>query len=637
MQDDAPNGFQPLPPPSNGAVGLDAVLAQELPLIPDRPDHNRLNTFINEADASGYAGHSYEASLASVGATASAYAARVAALESSGVLEALGLGADDAMLLFTLADSAVRARVNAQIARESVSGEYMVRALAALRKLPPYGGPVHVLSGAPLSDDLRYTAEVRGRVLLSSGFVLGVAEGLVPGGALTCDIEVRGGAGRARSLALFGLRALVFEPETYFVVEAAERELGGAGCLRVRVRVEPRGFALEDAVAALTAERPNALPIEPRTPYGPVVPAEGDHAAYKGALERRGLRACVMEPEVWVRSCVEYNNVYYRLRAAGSPMTTSLLDWHLGYSAAWREAPKAQPEMPAATEKYAGKWAESEKYAAEGQTATKKENDIATVYAHGEASLAPGTITAWNFKIQSPSKTARGYVVGVARKDDLENGWYLALSDLTLRSGPPHSYAGFPYGPASLAPGDGASVTVVFGNGALAFSVNGSPLGVAYDGIPTDEPLYPAAGFRFFEDRITLGAEPEGFLGKMSSWIPWPSSSSSSSSDTRRVVYAHESEYCDKIVPGAEFTFTEHRFYNGVKEIKAHMLCSGGKEMWAVFLDEKDEADSKDIPSVKARIKTVKRLISKVKANRYSVAQNLPFYIVTVDVIARLR
>lgn len=613
---------------------LESVFVEHPALILSSTDYNHLNTFINESEASTYAGNPYENSLRDVGATPGAYAAKLAQLEESGVLEALGLRAEDGMFLLTLADSGVLRGVNGMIANERVSGEYMVRALAALRKLPPYRGPVHIVSSAPLAEALRSVVEVKGNVLLSSGFLLGVSAGLVPKGrGLTCDIEVRGGDARARSLALFGLRALVFEPETYFVVEAAEQD--AAGCLRARLRVQPRGFALEAAAAELTDERPSALPFEPHTPYGPTTFWDEEYETYKAALGRRGLKGCVLEFREWQRSCIEYNNAYYRLRACGSPMTVSLLDWHVDRHAAWRGSAAAKPvlAMPTPVEKYGGKWRESDKYSADGQTATKSENDIATVYAVGDTALNSDTATSWNVKVQSPSKTARGYVVGVARADDAEHGWYLALSDLALRSGAPHSYAGCPCGPRDMAPGDGTSVTVVFEKGALAFTVNGTPLGVVYDGIPLDEPLYPAAGFRFFEDRITLGAEATGFLGKMSSWISWPTAPS----DTPRVVYAHESEYCDRLVPGAEFDFTEHKFFNGVKEIKAHMLKTDGKDMWAVFLDEANEAESKDIPSVKARIKSVTRLISKVKANRYSVAQNLPFYIVKVEIIARLR
>ena len=63
------------------------------------------------------------------------------------------------------------------------------------------------------------------------------------------------------------------------------------------------------------------------------------------------------------------------------------------------------------------------------------------------------------------------------------------------------------------------------------------------------------------------------------------------------------------------------------------MLRAPSGAKWAVFLDEADEMAAKGSLVVKCRIRSVQRHVSKVKANRYSVVRNLPFYIVKVDIL----
>lgn len=616
---------------------IETILNQEFSLIPYADTYNSLSSGVPDNIVYIYSKHPYDQSMKDIEINTKKYTPKITQLAESGILESLRLRVEDALYLFALADVPVQVRINGMIKDGQVPGEYIMRTLTALRKLPVYRGNVHIISSLVLDDDLHDALSTEGNRLVSYGFLLGVSEELAKKdhiNSLKCDIEVIGDHS-ARSLAIFGLRALVFEPDTYFVVESFERVGPAAGqvgeCLKVKVRVNHIGFTLEKETAILTDARPSKLRFKPLTSYGPVNLGEEKHDIYKEALERRGLVSCVMNPDAWWRSCIEYNNMYYKQKSSSEIMSISLLDWHLEHYARWAAAPNAEPEMFDIDEKYTSEWGESHVCTVQGPIAIKNGNNIDTEYVVGASELDKNIATSWVINVVSPSNSTRGFAVGVGRRNHPENGWFLSLDDLTLYSGPPHSYKGYKFGPESMLAKDRSTVTVMFKNGALAFCINGKPLGIAYDGIPLEEPLFPVAGFRFFEDRITISPNVSGFMDKIWDFFTGPSLNS-----TERLVYAHESEYCDKLVPGAEFVFKEHTFTNNVQERVGHKIESGSDAMWAVFLHEDSENAVQGKHSVKGRIRDVTRLVSEVPANRYSVAKDLPFYIVKIDVIAEL-
>ena len=683
------NGLPALP--QQDPANATDVLSQVIALVPASNNnnnnsngtaHNSLDTVLGE-EAFSYSGRRSDLALDELRIPKEKYAQNVQRLTSAGILEALGLREEDALYLLTLADASVRARINSLLASGKPPSEYVLRTLAALRKLPMVtptpttttnsatstsSSTLWVLGGAPPGDVMGAQAGAR---LVSTGFLMALPPALAAaaGRAASCVMEICGPAVRAPSLALFGLRAFVVEPDSVFVLEEAAK-VAQSGAIVLKVRPEATSGAivgvvgcnggnvnngdggignsecfgmtppvLDAAAAVLGGECANTLVFEPLRSYGPIEWTEGDYATYSAVMKRRGVHS-VLDPDAWRRSCVEYNNAYYRRLARGKPMTVALSDWHSEFHSRWAAAPKALPQAPAPIEKYVAGWAPAHHCMVEDNnaaSASKTENDTEVAYVLGETPLNAATATGWCIKPVSPSGTTRGYVAGVARKDAPEAGWYLSLSNLTLRSGAPHMCAGCPYGPPHPEPTSGTSVTLVFKAGALAFTVGGRPLGVAYEGIPLDEPLYPAVGLRFFEDRVTIMQEAGGsVMGKMAglaSWFRGSGTSGSASSTTERIVYAHESEYCDIVVPGAVFEFVENTFDNGVNKIKAHMLRAPSGAKWAVFLDEADEMAAKGSLVVKCRIRSVQRHVSKVKANRYSVVRNLPFYIVKVDIL----
>ena len=114
---------------------------------------------------------------------------------------------------------------------------------------------------------------------------------------------------------------------------------------------------------------------------------------------------------------------------------------------------------------------------------------------------------SWNIKLlNSRSNDGFGISAGVAPfgidQDDDDNyetsGWYLDFWTSELFSGPPHKYESKKYGPRKedgeyVRTGDSIGVVMDTAKGELSFALNGVNLGVAYKGIPLDEPLVPCA------------------------------------------------------------------------------------------------------------------------------------------------
>lgn len=125
----------------------------------------------------------------------------------------------------------------------------------------------------------------------------------------------------------------------------------------------------------------------------------------------------------------------------------------------------------------------------------------------GNTPLPLNKTLKWNIKtLQSKYKIIGSIYVGVAPFDiaqDNDNnyracGWYLDFYGLILFSGPPHNYSGEKYGPEKdndniTYEGDNVGVVMDTKKGELSFVLDEVNHGVAYEGIPLDEPLVPCA------------------------------------------------------------------------------------------------------------------------------------------------
>ncbi len=136
----------------------------------------------------------------------------------------------------------------------------------------------------------------------------------------------------------------------------------------------------------------------------------------------------------------------------------------------------------------------------------------------GNAHLPLNKVTSWSVKIlKSKSNDGNGILVGVAPsyidQNDKDNanscGWYLDCFESSLRSGPPQNYDYKEYGPRKkfgryLRTGDSVGIVLDTLKGELSFVLNGVNLGVAYEGIPLDEPLVPCVLLEFKDDSVKL-------------------------------------------------------------------------------------------------------------------------------------
>ena len=123
----------------------------------------------------------------------------------------------------------------------------------------------------------------------------------------------------------------------------------------------------------------------------------------------------------------------------------------------------------------------------------------------GNSVLPSNTSVFWTIRVLSSAKNnGRGILVGVApfdielsEEDNFEkSGWYFDCYESTLSSGPPHKYKGKGYGPRKkdgeyVHTEDAIGIVMDTTKGDLSFVLNGVNFGVAYEGIPLNNPLVP--------------------------------------------------------------------------------------------------------------------------------------------------
>ena len=136
----------------------------------------------------------------------------------------------------------------------------------------------------------------------------------------------------------------------------------------------------------------------------------------------------------------------------------------------------------------------------------------------GNTPLPLNKVTLWSVRIlKSKDNDGGGICVGVAPsyidqnyKDNASNcGWYLDCFESSLLSGPPQNYDYKAYGPRKgygeyVHTGDCVGVVMDTAKGELSFVLNGVNLGVAYEGIPLDEPLVPCVILCYKGDSVEL-------------------------------------------------------------------------------------------------------------------------------------
>lgn len=123
----------------------------------------------------------------------------------------------------------------------------------------------------------------------------------------------------------------------------------------------------------------------------------------------------------------------------------------------------------------------------------------------GNTILPLNKVSSWKIKLDPEKKIFEPIYVGVAPHDiDLtaicnfeKSGWYLECHEALLFSGPPHNIKAKEYGPRKkdddhyVHPGDTVGVVMDTKKAELSFVTGGKKHGVAFDGIPLDEPLVP--------------------------------------------------------------------------------------------------------------------------------------------------
>lgn len=136
----------------------------------------------------------------------------------------------------------------------------------------------------------------------------------------------------------------------------------------------------------------------------------------------------------------------------------------------------------------------------------------------GNTTLPVNKVSLWNIKIlKSRDNNCYGINIGVAPPDINQDGdynygkcgWYLHCYNSTLYSGPPHNYDGKVYGPKKreggyVNSGDKVCVIMDTRNGNLSYIVGGMNYGVAYEGIPLDNPLAPCVLLLYKHDSVEL-------------------------------------------------------------------------------------------------------------------------------------
>ena len=131
--------------------------------------------------------------------------------------------------------------------------------------------------------------------------------------------------------------------------------------------------------------------------------------------------------------------------------------------------------------------------------------DTSTTSSSTSSSLSSSTSSSTSFPVE--------VYVGVAPLDIHQNadgaykraGWFLAVRDISLVSGPPHNYKGRAYGPTVIPkPGDTIGLEMNMKKGTLSFSLNGTELGTAYEDIPLNAPLVPVVVLTNKKDSVEL-------------------------------------------------------------------------------------------------------------------------------------
>ena len=158
------------------------------------------------------------------------------------------------------------------------------------------------------------------------------------------------------------------------------------------------------------------------------------------------------------------------------------------------------------------------RYETELRVATKAKGTYGSSTVIGTSFLPESEVSSWKIRMLSSLRGDWGGVfVGVApytiNKNDFDNfekcGWYLGCYSLRLTSGPPHNYSCKYFGQMAtrykhLSTEDNVGVVMNTTKGELSFSVNGTNLGVAYEGIPLDEPLVPCVILTMGNDSVEL-------------------------------------------------------------------------------------------------------------------------------------
>lgn len=142
--------------------------------------------------------------------------------------------------------------------------------------------------------------------------------------------------------------------------------------------------------------------------------------------------------------------------------------------------------------------------------ATSKSGSRETVVA--DTPLVPGMVNRWRIRlVQSGGGwwewvgVAPGDIDLKSRNNDTECGWYLNIENRTLSSGPPFKYRSKKYsGEGKIPMGSVVGLIMDMKRGTLSYTVNGVDMGVAYEGIPLDKPLFPAVVFNHSGQEVEL-------------------------------------------------------------------------------------------------------------------------------------
>ena len=152
------------------------------------------------------------------------------------------------------------------------------------------------------------------------------------------------------------------------------------------------------------------------------------------------------------------------------------------------------------------------------RVATKNFMDGLCCTIIGDTPFSINRMASWGIKVlKSKYGYGDGIFIGVAPFDIDQNegynhekcGWYFDCYESTLLSGPPHNYKEKEYGPRKIRgqyvrTGDSVGVVMDTTKGELSFVLNEVNLGVAYEGVPLDNPLVPCVVLKYEGDSVEL-------------------------------------------------------------------------------------------------------------------------------------